>query len=175
MPALDNRYDPNQAEVAAEVIDGEAILINLSSGVYYSLDKAGGLAWELIAAGRSLAEVAGALAERYEVAPAQAEADVVRLAADLEREDLVRLAAGMNAALPHGRLEEGASPLHPAKPAGNAPRPPAPSAAASEQKLPYETLALTIYRDMGDLLALDPPMPTLQEIPWKEPAEGSAG
>ena len=146
MPALDNRYDPNQAEVAAEVIDGEAILINLSSGVYYSLDKAGGLAWELIAAGSSLAEVAASLAERYEVAPAQAEADVVQLAADLEREDLVRMAQG------------------------SASRPPAPSAVAPEHKLPYETLALTIYRDMGDLLALDPPMPALDDIPW----DGSA-
>lgn len=149
MVALDSRFDPNVAEVAAEVIDGEAILINLSSGVYYSLDKAGGLAWERIAAGRSLAEVVEAVAGRYEVSPAQAEADVLRLAGELLRENLVRPAA--------------AAPGAGAAPAANSPPP---------ERLPYETLTLTIYRDMGDLLALDPPMPALEDIPWKgEPGE----
>jgi hypothetical protein len=141
MNRLDSRYGPNEAEVAAEVIDGEAILINLSSGVYYSLDKAGGLAWELIAAGHSLAEAAAAVAGRYAVPPAQAEADVLRLAEDLLREGLVRPAP--------------------------AAAPPASAASEVAEKLPYESLALTIYRDMGDLLALDPPMPALDDIPWK--------
>jgi hypothetical protein len=27
---------------------------------------------------------------------------------------------------------------------------------------------------MGDLLAIDPPMPALDEIPWKEPSDGSS-
>ena len=39
----------------------------------------------------------------------------------------------------------------------------------SQQKLPYESSNLNIYRDMAGLLALDPPMPSLQEITWKEP------
>ena len=33
-------------------------------------------------------------------------------------------------------------------------------------KLPYESPSLNSYRDMSDLLALDPPMPGLQQIPW---------
>jgi len=42
--------------------------------------------------------------------------------------------------------------------------PPAPAG-----KLPYEPPRLSVYRDMGDLLALDPPAPGLTDIPWKAP------
>jgi len=34
---------PNEEEVASKVMDGEAILINLSNGIYYSMDKVGGV------------------------------------------------------------------------------------------------------------------------------------
>jgi len=36
-------------------------------------------------------------------------------------------------------------------------------------RLPYESPMLTTYRDMADLLALDPPMPRLEDIVWEEP------
>ena len=39
----------------------------------------------------------------------------------------------------------------------------------SEQKLAYESPQLKIYRDLGDLLALDPPIPGLEDTPWREP------
>jgi hypothetical protein len=31
---------------------------------------------------------------------------------------------------------------------------------------------LNSYRDMGDLLALDPPMPDLEDLAWKESDDG---
>jgi hypothetical protein len=43
----------------------------------------------------------------------------------------------------------------------------------AEQKSAYEPPKLNAYRDMGDLLALDPPMPGLEDIPW-EGAEDKA-
>jgi hypothetical protein len=36
----------------------------------------------------------------------------------------------------------------------------------SPTALPYTTPELKTYRDMGDLLALDPPLPGMREIPW---------
>jgi hypothetical protein len=33
--------------------------------------------------------------------------------------------------------------------------------------VPYEAPVLNSYRDMGDLLALDPPMPGMAETPWQ--------
>jgi hypothetical protein len=39
-----------------------------------------------------------------------------------------------------------------------------------DTKQSYEPPQLNIYRDMGDLLALDPPTPGLEATPWKDPA-----
>jgi hypothetical protein len=144
-----DRLRPNEGEVAAKVFDGEAILINLSTGAYYSMAGVGGLVWELIEQDHSLDQIAGAVAARYEVSPDVARGDVERLAGELVRE---KLAIAVTTA------------------ASGARGPVAPGGA----KLPYAAPTLNIYRDMGDLLALDPPMPALDEIPWKEPPEGSS-
>lgn len=142
-----NRLRPNGAEVAAKVLDGEAIMINLSNGMYYSMDKAGGLIWEMIAEGHTLAEVTQAIASHYEVSPEQASADVQRIARELIQENLVIVS---DASPSPGERQE---------------------RVVGQQRLPYEPPKLNIYRDMGDLLALDPPMPSLEEIPWKESSE----
>lgn len=144
-----NRLRPNETEVAAKVLDGEAIIINLSNGMYYSMDRVGGLIWEMIEGRHSLEETITAITARYNVSPEQAQADVQRLAEELIQEKLVIVSDQKPSA---GQTEE----------------------IRSQQSLPYESPTLNIYRDMGDLLALDPPMPSLEEIPWKEPAEGSS-
>jgi hypothetical protein len=41
--------------------------------------------------------------------------------------------------------------------------------AEADGKLRYGSPELHIYRDMGDLLALDPPVPGLEPIPWDDP------
>ena len=143
-----DRLSPNEAEVAAKVLDGEAFIINLSNGTYYSMDKVGGLIWEMIVARRTLADIAEAIVSRYEVSPEPAQADVERLAGDLMRENLVIVSD---------------------KPAAPAER----QESVAGQRLPYEPPKLNIYRDMSDLLALDPPMPSLEEIPWKDSSQES--
>lgn len=131
--------DPN---VAGKVIDGEAILIDVATGAYHSLDGAGALVWELIESGCALEQIARAVAERYETSAGQARADVERLAGELLAGGLVTVAED------HGR---------PPVPA------PAPALAA---KLAYVAPRLTTYTDMVDLLALDPPMPQLGPAAW---------
>jgi hypothetical protein len=143
------RFRVNDTEVASEVFDGEAIILNLATGAYYSIDKTGGLVWTLIAGGHSLEEAIAAVMARYDVSEERARADVERVAADLVREDLVRVADG-----------------HPD--AGPLPE------RATGERLPYTTPALNVYRDMGAMLALDPPMPRLDEIPWKESGDHPA-
>ena len=142
-----DRLTPNTNEVADEVIEGEAILINLASGIYYSMAGVGGVVWSLIAAGHRLEDVATTIAERYEVTPERAQADVQRVAAELVEH---RLAVRCDGEAPD--------------------RPTATPAAAS--KLPYEEPSLIVYRDMGDLLALDPPAPGLKDIPWTSAGGG---
>jgi len=144
-----SRLRPNEQEVAAKVIDGEAIIINLANGIYYSMDKVGGLIWDMLAAAHSLEEVITAILARYDVSREQAQADVERLAAELVQENL--LLATTDRVGPQTMAEQ-----------------------ESQQKIPYEMPALNIYRDMGDLLALDPPTPGLQDITWKDPDDESA-
>jgi hypothetical protein len=140
-----NRLSPKQHEVAAKVIDGEAIMINLSNGVYYSMDKVGGMIWELIDTGHNMEEMVAAITARYEVTREQVQADVERLVAELIEENLVQTANDR-------------APVGPQQIVELAPR------------LTYEPPRLNIYRDMSDLLALDPPIPGLEETPWKESA-----
>jgi hypothetical protein len=136
-------------DVAGEVIDGEAIILNVSNGMYYSLSKAGGLVWEMVAGGHSPEEIVGAVLARYRVAPRQARADVERVIEELLEEKLIQTCGPGEA------------------------QPPPPSPVA-QTGLPYEPPELNKYSDMGDLLALDPPAPGLKEISWRKPGNDSA-
>ena len=40
---LHHCFRPREEEIASKVIDGEAIIINLANGVYYSMDKVGAM------------------------------------------------------------------------------------------------------------------------------------
>jgi hypothetical protein len=74
--------------VLVQEVQGEAVLLNLDSEQYYALDRIGTRVWELLAAGRSAAEIRQELIGTY---PAQAG----RIAADID--DLIAslLAAGL--------------------------------------------------------------------------------
>jgi hypothetical protein len=89
----------------------------------------------------SVVEIGERLAARYETTPEQALADVEKLIAKLLDEKLIAETEA-----------------------------PAPAVAepAPERRLPYRTPELNMYTDMSDLLALDPPMPGLPEIPIVE-------
>ena len=143
-----HRFLPRSEEVAAKVIDGEAIIINLANGVYYSMDKVGAFVWDLLQAGHTLEEVIAAVTTRYDVSREQAEANVRELVQELVQENLVVASENGVSAATQEQVEE-------------------------QEKMPYELPRLNIYRDMGDLLALDPPVPGLGDTPWKEPEEPS--
>ena len=131
------RLCPNREEVAAKVLDGEAILINLSNGMYFSLDLAGGLVWQLIEAECTIGEIAETVCLHYDVDAGRAGADVRRLADDLIAASLVRTSAAPSS------LRE---------------RP-----AVAGERLLYEAPRLNAYYDMAELLALDPPHPGLAD------------
>jgi Coenzyme PQQ synthesis protein D (PqqD) len=147
MLSLQSHFRPREEEVASKVIDGEAIIINLANGVYYSMDKVGALVWDLLQAGHTLEEVIVGVTGRYDVAREQAEANVRDLVQELVQENLV-VSIENGAAVPAQPMEH-------------------------QDRVPYEIPKLNIYRDMGDLLALDPPVPGLGDTPWKEPEEPS--
>ncbi|MGH7571507.1 MAG: PqqD family protein [Gemmatimonadota bacterium] len=139
------RFRVNTESVAAKVIDGEAIIINLETGVYYSLDGVGGEVWSLLEGHHPVDAVVASLATRYGASEEQCRADVQSLVGQLTDEGLV---------VPTEALPEG-SPMAEMSPAADGYAPP----------------RLNVYRDMGDLLALDPPVPGLEPIPWDDPLE----
>ena len=141
---------PNRAEVTSKVMDGEAIMINLANGMYYSLDKVGGKIWEYIEEEQNLEEIVHAILTEYDVSEEQVTKDVQCLAGQLLEEKLIIL------------KEKGESNYLNGK-------------EISSSSLPYESPSLNIYRDMGDLLALDPPMPGMAETPWQKPAGEETG
>ena len=89
LPEIPERLTPKSQQVAAKVVDGEAVIINLANGVYYSMDKAGGLIWSMIEQAQSLDAIADAVAAAYDVSSVRAREDVEQLAAQLVSEDLV--------------------------------------------------------------------------------------
>ncbi len=136
--------------IAARVIDGEAIIINLVTGIYYSMDRVGGLIWAMLEGGHSVGQIAEAVIDRYEVSSEQAQDDVEQVTAELLRENLIAAGDDQRPPPAHRELEE-------------------------HQKLPYETPRLNAYRDLGELLALDPPRPGFLDIAWRDPDERSFG
>jgi len=129
---------PNTADVAAKDVDGEAVLINLKNGMYYSMDQVGGYIWSLIEGGYDLDAIADMVAKRYEVEKSVANTDIEALVQQLLEENLVLYEEGDTSS---GPIDvEGA---------------PAPE--------PYAAPQLNKFDDMVDLFALDPPLPELSK------------
>jgi hypothetical protein len=75
--------------VVFKKVGEETILLDFEGGVYYGLDPVGSRIWELLAGGRSFAEVVETLAAEYEADAATIEADLRKLVAELESRGLV--------------------------------------------------------------------------------------
>lgn len=143
MISLNNHLCPNKEEITAKIIDGEAIIINISTGVYYSMDNVGAALWNMIEKEYTLQECITEIVNQYDVTNETAKTDAERLASDLLKENLVATLDNEN--------------HHGAKPE-----------LVQNPKSPYESPKLNIYRDMEELLALDPPTPGLEKIVWDD-------
>jgi len=88
------RYMVNETRIVSEVIDGEAIIVNLANGYYYSLDTTAAEIWEWIRAGRSAAEIVAALRRRYDCAGADPDPAVEALIVTLTQDDLIASRTG---------------------------------------------------------------------------------
>jgi hypothetical protein len=70
-------------------IEGETVLLDLKSGVYYSLNEVGSDIWRLLADKATEQELVEAIAEKYEVAKDEAARDISELIKDLSDEGLI--------------------------------------------------------------------------------------
>src|SRR5260221_12325129 len=77
-------------DVIFRELDGEAIILNLSTGTYFGLDAIGARMWMLFARSEPLERVVGALADEYDVDRATLERDVIDLVSELMTKGLVQ-------------------------------------------------------------------------------------
>lgn len=128
------RFRLNEPAVIADVIDGEAVVMNLERGSYCSLNPMGTEIWRRIVEGVAPGEIADVIVRQFEVERMQVEKDLGNLLVQMVEEDLIvsvsdRLVGGNNA---NGQNFAFGG---------------------------YATPVLTVYRDMKDVLAFDPPLP----------------
>jgi hypothetical protein len=84
------RYRVNAENARWRVVDGEAVVINLTNTHYYGLNKTGTFIWNLLAeAERSVDDLVEAVAVRYGRPSAAVSPDVHGVLAELTRENLV--------------------------------------------------------------------------------------
>ncbi len=74
---------------AFRIIDKEAVILNLETGVYYSLNEVGARVWGLCDGSCSVKDITTAICEEFEVQEEQAEKDTLELVSDLLGEGLV--------------------------------------------------------------------------------------
>lgn len=80
-------------EVVFRELDGETVLLNLTSGVYFGLDEVGTRIWHLIGEHRNLGAVIEALSTEYDADRAEIEKDVLDLTEQLLAKSLLTLDA----------------------------------------------------------------------------------
>jgi hypothetical protein len=89
-PSLSSRVRISEHTLFQE-LSGEAVLLELSRGVYFGLDEIGTRIWQLLGAGRSLQETVAALVDEYDVTEAQGAEDLLALVRELEERRLIEL------------------------------------------------------------------------------------
>src|SRR6185369_18946 len=83
------RFRINTPTVTHETIDGEAVIINLDSGNYYSLVEVGSFIWGLVDRGASANEVQTLVLQTYQGNSADVDRGVQELLAQLQQENLI--------------------------------------------------------------------------------------
>ena len=91
MATLTSRVKVND-DVLFQELQGEAVLLNLKSGVYFGLDPVGTRIWQLFAEHEVLSEVAQAVVAEYDVAVDKCSEDLLKLVNDLEKQELITVA-----------------------------------------------------------------------------------
>jgi hypothetical protein len=76
-------------DVVVRELDGEAVLLNLESGMYFGLDSVGTRVWQLIDQHHRLSAVVDAMCEEFDAPPETIERDVLRLVTELVEKGIV--------------------------------------------------------------------------------------
>src|SRR6185503_4283480 len=140
------RFRVNTPMVTHETIDGEAVIINLDSGNYYSLVDAGSFIWELIEQGASMSELQNLVAQTYHGNASDIDRGVQDLLVQLQQENLIVPVEGATAF----DVTQLTQPTN------------------GREKPSFNPPSLNKYSDMQELLLLDP-IHDVDEAGWPKP------
>ena len=79
----------HSANATFQSVAGEAILIHLQTGAYYSLNEVGTVFWEMLDGAKSVHDCAAKIGQEYDAPVEQIETDLLEIAGDLAKEGLV--------------------------------------------------------------------------------------
>jgi hypothetical protein len=133
----DSRFVVNAPHVIHDTIDGVSVIINLANGRYYSLQNTATDIWSLVGAGSSAQDIVQVLRHRYETADIDMRLIVQGFLEQLLQESLVRVD------------ETDGTPGHPVPDA-------AVGTLTTTPRARFAAPMLEVYRDLEDLLLLDP-------------------
>jgi len=122
--------------IAHEIIDGEAVIVNFDNGNYYSLNKNGAEIWSYIERDTSLMTIIEECIRRYQGGGTEIEKSVHQFLANLEKENIISIYRESKG--------ENADPIKATEGEPNAEKP------------KFEAPVLNTYTDMQELLLLDP-------------------
>lgn len=140
-------FTSNDPNVIHEVIDGEAVLVSMETGSYYSIDNVGAVIWSAIENGLSVAQIIDTMAAQYAGNREQIEDGVNQLIDQLQEEKLI-------------------IPVESQKNSGKMPV----ANGTTQAKVPFEMPILHKYTDVEDLLLLDP-IHDVDETGWPHVSE----
>jgi Coenzyme PQQ synthesis protein D (PqqD) len=141
------RFRIETPPVIHETLDGEVIVVNLDTGVYYSLTGVAAEIWAAVEAGASTAQAAAELHVRYDAPRDDIDGAVAHFVHELEREQLIS--------------GDGDAGVH------------APAAVNGTPRPKFVEPQLRKYTDMKELLLLDP-IHEVGEAGWPNSAADDA-
>lgn len=81
-------------DVFFQEVEGESVLLNVKTGVYYGLDEVGTRMWSLLAEHGEVEDVCRALLEEYDVTEDRLRGDLLGLIQQLREKGLVQVYEG---------------------------------------------------------------------------------
>lgn len=72
-------------------LNGEAVILNLKSGVYHGLNEVGAFVWNLVQQPKTVKDINQALLEEYDVEAEQCQNDLITLLEDLLTSGLISI------------------------------------------------------------------------------------
>ena len=72
-------------------LDGEAVILSLNNGIYYTLNPVGARIWTLIQEPRQAGAICDVITNEFDVAPDRCAQDLLKLLGELEAEGLISI------------------------------------------------------------------------------------